>query len=146
MKGKLMVCIVFFAVILGLTACGHGKNKRKNDEAQKEKNGRYLTVINATDQIINEVHVYVGEGTEIESAKQKNIAEDETSFSILIPKDYKEYDTFTVELVDRYENKYRKNQTDVKKKGRTEVKITKDDKMKQKGSLKRSIDQFFNGD
>ena len=58
----------------------------QNDDAEKNENGRYLTIINKTDQIINEVHITVGSGTEIENMKQTN--PDETSFSIEIPTQY----------------------------------------------------------
>lgn len=42
--------------------------------------------------------------------------------------------------------KYEKSVSDVKKAGRTEIKITEDDSVKQKGDWKRKIDKFFNGD
>ena len=97
-----------------------------------------------TDQIINEVHITVGDGSEIEKMKQTN--PDENSFSIEIPKQYSEYDTFTVTLVDRYDLKYIKKVTDVADKGRTEVVITEDDYVKEKGDFWDKVNKWFNGD
>ena len=114
----------------------------KNDDAEKI-NKRALTIINETEQIINEIHVTVGEGTEIENMQRKN--PDAESLSIKIPKEYNEYTTFTVTLVDRYGLNYQKTVDNVAPKGRTEVKITEDDYVKEKGDLKDKIDKFFNG-
>lgn len=121
---------------------------KKNDakitveEAEKSKDERYLTIINATNQVINEVYVTVGEGTEIKKKENPN----ENTILVKISDAYDEYDTFTVTLIDRYGLKYEKSVSDVKKAGRTEVKITEDDSVKQKGDWKRKIDKFFNGD
>lgn len=112
------------------------------EKAEKSKDDRYLTIINATDQVINEIYVTIGEGTEIEKRKNPN----ENTVLIKISDAYDEYDTFTVALIDRYGFKYEKSVSDVKKTGRTEVKITEDDHVKQKGDWKRKIDKFFNGD
>lgn len=121
-----------------------GKNDEKVtiEKAEKSKEDRYLTIINGTDQVINEVHVTVGEGTEIEKKDNPN----ENTILVKIADAYDQYDTFTVTLIDRYGLKYEKSVSDVKKTGRTEVKITEDDGVKQKGDWKRKIDKFFNGD
>ena len=121
-----------------------GKTNIANDTAEKKQEKRYLTIINKTGQIINEVHITVGEGSEINKAYQKN--PDDESFSIEIPEEYKKYETFNVTLVDRYGSKYEKKVSKAKQNGRTEVKLTEENKVKQKGDLKRSIDKFFNGD
>lgn len=113
-----------------------------NDKAEKKDNKRWLTIINDTDEIINEVYVLVGEGTELSHAYRKN--PDTKSFSIEISKEYNEYDKFTITLIDRYEMKYEKMIENVDVKGRTEVIISKEDYVKQKGDLKRKIDRFFN--
>lgn len=95
-------------------------------------------------QIINEVYITVGEGTEINAAHKVNPKKE--SFSVKIPDDYDEYSIFHVTLKDRYGFLYEKEISDVKEKGRTEVKLTEKDKVKQKGDWKRKIDQIFNGD
>lgn len=136
------IAIVAFMVIAMIFAgCSDGNS---NDAAEKDENGRYLTINNQTNQIINEVNVTVGEGTEIESMRQTN--PDEVSFSIEIPKQYSEYTTFTVTLIDRYNLKYQKTVTDVKPKGRTEVTINEGDYIEQDGDWMNRLDQFFNGD
>lgn len=115
-----------------------------NDFAEKDIDGRYLTIINDTDQVINEIVVTVGNGTEIEEMKQSN--PDERSFSIKIPEEYSEYNTFMVTLIDRYNMKYEKEVKEVKEKGRTEVIINKDNYVKEKGDFFKKINKFFNGD
>lgn len=115
-----------------------------NDNAVKDKEGRYITIVNNTNQIINEVHTFVGEGTEIEAMEQKN--PDRTSFSIEIPDEYSDYDTFTVVIVDRYGIKYVKEIDDVPDCGRTEVIFSESDCDEDEITLQNRIDKFFNGD
>lgn len=151
---KVLIILVTIIAIIGVAIVGigvfanvtnkDGGSRIPNDKAEKDEKNRYLTIINETNQVINEVHITVGEGTEIEHGYQKN--PDENSFSIKIPKEYDEYEAFTVTLIDRYELKYQKEVTDIKEKGRTEVKITEDDYVEQDGDFKRKIDRFFNGD
>lgn len=115
-----------------------------NDAAEKDITGRYITIINNTEQVINEVHITVGNGTEIEEMQQKN--KDEKSFSIKIPKQYDEYTDFTIILIDRYNMRYEKEISNVAPKGRTEAVIDKDNYVEQKGDFWNKIDKFFNGD
>ena len=143
--------VVIAAVLAGGLGFHFGKSSKtkdksgvENDIAEKKEDERYLTIVNKTGQVINEVHITVGEGTEINAAHKENPKED--SFSVKIPKEYTEYDVFGVILEDRYGFLYEKEISDVKKAGRTEVPITKKDKVKRKGDWKRKIDQFFNGD
>lgn len=145
------VIFIIVAIILLLTVIGivfvifTGNNtKTLNDDAEKNENSRYLTIINKTNQIINEVHITVGNGTEIENMKQIN--PDETSFSIEIPKQYSEYKTFTVILIDRYELKYVKEINNVSDKGRTEVVVTEEDYVEGEGDFWNKVDKWFNGD
>jgi hypothetical protein len=142
---KILVVILVVAGIIGsvIYSCGR-RDKTSNERAENDKNGRYLTVINETKQVINEIRVTVNNGTEIESMRQKDV--DKKSLSIPIPKTFKEYDTFNVILVDRYGTEYKKTVKKVKDKGRTEVVITKDDVVKETDSFKKKIDRFFNGD
>lgn len=90
-----------------------GNTRTTNDKAEKDEKSRYITIINDTKKTINEVHIYVGVGTEIEKAYQKN--PDEKSFSIEIPQEYDEYEEFKVSLVDNYERVYEKTVKKVKK-------------------------------
>ena len=140
--------IGFILVVLGLGIiayfCFFDKNDLSNDKAEKDKNGRYLTIINETNQVINEVHITVNNGTEIESMSKQDI--DKKSFSIEIPKEYSKYNTFNVILVDRYDSEYKKTVEEVAQKGRTEVVISKEDIVKESNSWKKKIDRFFNGD
>lgn len=140
--GSVIAIIAVFVIVFVIIS---GKDTRTtNDYAEKDKNGRYLTIINDTDQIINEVHITIGSGTEIEEMEQTN--PDETSFSVKIPEQYSENLNFTVILIDRYGMKYEKEITNVPDKGRTEVIISKENYVEEKGDFKNKIDKFFNGD
>lgn len=153
---KIFIILITVIAVMALAFTGYkifnhfhfnpedGDSRTLNDDAEKDTKHRYLTIINATSQIINEVHVTIGEGTEIEHGYQKN--PDENSFSVKIPNDYDEYTTFTITFIDRYGIKYQKKATNVKTQGRTEVKITEDDYVEQDGDFKRKIDRFLNGD
>ena len=134
----IIVVVIICCVLFG------GDSRVNNDKAEQDEDGRYITIINETDQVINEVHIMIGEGTEIEAMRQTN--PDETSFSIEVPDEYSEYTTFVVVLVDRYDLKYVKEIADVKSKGRTEVVISENDYVKEKGDFGGIIDKFFNGD
>lgn len=150
MKQIVAVIIVIalgFAIFGGVKACSNkkkGNSSVTNYEAEKHEKKRYLTIINKTDQILNEVKITTGDGAEIETASQKN--PDSESFSIEIPKEFKEYDDFIVVAIDRYGLRYEKEVLQVKESGRTDVEITQDDYVKQKGDMGRKISKFFNGD
>ncbi len=145
MKKALIIAGSILSVVIIVGVIISNKDTRTlNDYAEKDEKGRYLTIVNETDQIINEVHVTVGDGSEIEKMKQTN--PDESSFSIEIPKQYSEYDTFTVTLIDRHDLKYIKEITNVADKGRTEVVISEDDYVKEKGDFWDKVNKWFNGD
>lgn len=104
-----ILVVVAIVVIAAAIAGGYhfGKSSKtkdksgvENDIAEKKEDERYLTIVNKTGQVINEVHITVGEGTEINAAHKENPKED--SFSVKIPKEYTEYDVFGVILEDRY--------------------------------------------
>lgn len=118
------------------------REKRINEKALTDKKGRYLTIINDTEQVINDVRVTLKSGTEIESLGKKN--PEERSFSFKIPIAYNEYDVFIVSLTDVFGLKYEKEVRGVSKAGRTDVVLTEDDYVKRRGDLKRRIDKFFN--
>lgn len=144
MKKALIIIVAVLVVGIVLMGMFAQDARKSNDNAQKDKEGRYLTIINDTNQIINEVHITVGEGTEIEDMRQTD--PDETSFSIEIPKEYSDYTTFVVTLVDRYGMKYQKEVIDVSAKGRTEVTVKETDYIKEKGDFWNKLDKLFNGD
>lgn len=140
-----VILVLIVGIVIGVSVTNDkGNTRQTNDKAEKDEKNRYLTIINKTGEIINEVHITVGEGTEIEQGYQEN--PDEDSFSVKIPKDYEEYDSFTVTLIDRYELKYETTVKNVKEKGRTEVVVTKDDYVKQDGDWKKKLDDWFNAD
>ena len=147
---KKVVIIIILMLIIAipisiLVVKNINKDSRiSNDKAEQDEDGRYITIINNTEQIINEVYVTVGNGTEIDNMKQTN--PDEKSFSIKIPKQYEEYEEFSIYFIDRYNMQYKKDITITEKKGRTEVVINKEDYIEKKGDFWNKMDKFFNGD
>lgn len=148
MKKALVICgvaVVIIAIAAIVIAIMAPKDPiTNNDDAQKDKEGRYLTIINSTEQIINEVHITVGDGAEIKAMDVKD--PDETSFSLEIPEEYDEYTDFIVTLVDRHDLKYQKEVNEVPPKGRTEVKFTEEDYVEEKGDWWDKVNKWFNGD
>jgi flagellar basal body-associated protein FliL len=147
----ILVIALIFAVVVGgfFTYKNFFSNRLGNEfisnvEAEKQKDKRYLTIINETEQIINEVHVYFGDGEEADTMKREE--PEQKSFSIQIPEELSNYDEFKVTLIDRYGYKYEKSIDDVSETGRTNVKISEKNKVKQKGDFFRKIEQFFNND
>lgn len=146
-----LVIVLIIAVIIGgffaykkWISNDLGNAAVSNVEAEKHKDKRYLTIINETEQIINEVYVYYGDGEEAETMREDE--PDNNSFSIPIPEELSDYDEFKVTLIDRYGFKYEKTVKNVDSKGRTNVKISEKNKVQQKGDFFRSIEQFFNND
>ncbi len=145
MKRALFSLVIMFSIIvLALVTASCQNSHKTNDAAERDEDGRYLTIINDTNQVINKVYVFVGEGTEIDSMEQTN--PDATSFSIEIPDAYSEYTTFTVVMVDRYELHYGKDVTDVPATGRTEVKISESNYIEKEGDFWKKLDKWMNGD
>ena len=62
------------------------------------------------------------------------------------PEEYNEYTDFIVTLVDRYDLKYRKEVNEVPTKGRTEVKLTEENYVEEKGDWWDKVNKWFNGD
>lgn len=116
------------------------REKRINEKALTDKKGRYLTIINDTEQVIKDVRVTLETGAEIESLGKKNL--DTRSFSVEIPEDLKEEDVFIVSFTDEYGMKYEKEVSGVSKAGRTDVVLTEDDHVKRSGDFKRKIYKF----
>ena len=114
----------------------------KNAKAEADTNNKSITIINSTNQIINDVYIYVGEGTEI--AHEQN--PDENNIVITIPEEFENYDSFKITLFDRYGSKYEKEIHGIKNAGRTEVEITQDNYIKQDGDWWVKIQKWFNGD
>lgn len=131
--------IVFFCL---LVLAGCKKNSVvTNEGAEQEKNKkRFITVINATDLIIDDVIIEVGEGTEVQTYKKP----EEKSFSIEIDDAWIDQDTFKVILIDTYGLHYEK-ETFVSETGRTEIKITQDDYKEYQGDWFRKLVKKLNG-
>lgn len=139
---------IFLVSTLVLILCGCSFLKK--DEVPTETDNttvvtddkiRSATIINKTDQIINELQILVGEGTEITTSKNL----EEKTMSYEFPEKYDKYTEFTFILIDRYGLKYEKKEK-INLKGQTEVVITEDDYVEQKGDFWKKVEKAFNGD
>lgn len=138
---KLLLTIFFLLLI---TTCCSCSSKVSSKKAAKNNDERILSIIDETGQVINEIHVYYGKGTEIEEALQIN--PDSQNIRIPISHDYDEKDEFTVVLIDRYGVKYRKSCKGVPNDETTEIIITEKDKLEDSEDSFTKLSKFFNGD
>ena len=112
----LLIIVLSISSIALLCGCG-GKNENNNTEptSQKEEKKKFklpelpnplekkrqITAINNTGEAIKIVILYTDNGREVGS--KTNPGKD---YTFKISKDYKDYDTFVVEMIDRYDSKY----------------------------------------
>ena len=143
MNKRIRFTIVFFIWFI-LTGCSLFKKDQtvSNSTAVVNKKERIVTIINDTNQVINEFHLYVGKGTELSEYKKNNI--DENSFSIKIDKKYDSKKEFTFMLIDNYGMTYEKK-VKVPLNKTTEIVIHENDNIKQKNDIWRKINKWFNG-
>lgn len=143
MNKRIRLTIVFFICFI-LTGCSLFKKDQtvSNSTAVVNKKERIVTIINDTNQVINEFHLYVGKGTELSEYKKNNI--DENSFSIKIDKKYDSKKEFTFMLIDNYGMTYEKK-VKVPLNKTTEIVIRENDNIKQKNDIWRKINKWFNG-
>jgi uncharacterized protein YcfL len=143
MNKRIRLAIVFFICFI-LTGCSLFKKDQtvSNSTAVVNKKERIVTIINDTNQVINEFHLYVGKGTELSEYKKNNI--DENSFSIKIDKKYDSKKEFTFMLIDNYGMTYEKK-VKVPLNKTTEIVIHENDNIKQKNDIWRKINKWFNG-
>ena len=143
MNKRIRFTIVFFICFI-LTGCSLFKKDQtvSNSTAVVNKKERIVTIINDTNQVINEFHLYVGKGTELSEYKKNNI--DENSFSIKIDKKYDSKKEFTFMLIDNYGMTYEKK-VKVPLNKTTEIVIHENDNIKQKNDIWRKINKWFNG-
>ena len=143
MNKRIRLTIVFFICFI-LTGCSLFKKDQtvSNSTAVVNKKERIVTIINDTNQVINEFHLYVGKGTELSEYKKNNI--DENSFSIKIDKKYDSKKEFTFMLIDNYGMTYEKK-VKVPLNKTTEIVIHENDNIKQKNDIWRKINKWFNG-
>ena len=143
MNKRIRLTIVFFICFI-LTGCSLFKKDQtvSNSTAVVNKKERIVTIINDTNQVINEFHLNVGKGTELSEYKKNNI--DENSFSIKIDKKYDSKKEFTFMLIDNYGMTYEKK-VKVPLNKTTEIVIHENDNIKQKNDIWRKINKWFNG-
>lgn len=145
MYKKILLCISVIYLCLGITGCSFfkkNKNDISNDNAVVEKEKRTVTIVNKTNEIINEFHLYVNQGTELVEYQKNNI--ENNSFSMELKTDLDEYDQFSFTLIDRYGIKYEKKDVAVSNTGNTEIVIEKSDEVKESGNFWKKVDRFFN--
>lgn len=137
-KALFIVLLLLFLVILSLFFLTRAKNSNQTAE-QNEENGRYITVINHTGEVIKDLKILVDEGTEVVS-ETAPYSSDTDSISVEIPKEFEEHSDFTIVLVSRHDFEFEVKKTIKGSNGRVEVVVTKDNKVKDGNGL----DKFFN--
>lgn len=141
----IILILIIACVVGGISFYKHLSKENEpatqNAKAEADTNNKSITIINDTNQVINDVYLYVGAGTEI--AHKSN--PDENNIIITIPKEFEHYNDFKITLFDRYGFKYEK-EIKVEKVGRAEVEITKNDYIEQDGDWWIKIQKWFNGD
>ena len=74
---KVVIIVISLILVLGIgVAIGRwikDQDDDSNDKAVKDEKNRYLTIVNETGEVINEVHITVGDGTEIEDAFRERV-------------------------------------------------------------------------
>ena len=147
-----ILLIVFCFVLTGCTGCnwfsgctwfeGCSSHEVSNEKAEKKKdNGRFITVINGTNLVINYVELTTEEGIEIEHKDNPN----DKAISFEVVDTWKDYDQFHIVLIDRYELHYEKTII-LPKTGKVDVKITQDDYVEYDGDYWRRLEKKANGD
>ena len=144
---KLVLIIVSAVIVLSLAFCGgylfgknQGNNKKPDPNDEPVMDHRNLTIVNDTDEVINQLRILLEDRTEIYSETNP---EDK---SVLVPIDdaYKKYSVFIVELIDNYDRLYSKKQDNVPEVGRTAITVTKEDRVKQEGDGWKDLSDWFN--
>lgn len=133
MKRILLAFLIVFVILVGCSKKPTVASSEENEDKQ-----RSLTIINKTDQIINDVKVYIDD-TPVENYKNPDF---KNPIVYVIPERFEEHTQFTVEFTDRYDYVYSKTITIEDKVGRKEVVIEKKDQ-KQKGDW---LSKIFNDD
>lgn len=146
MSKFLYKCGIIIMVVLFCGGCSLFKNRTdiNNEEAVVDEENRTITIVNKTNQVINELHVYVGEGTELMEFRMTNL--EETSISKKLSKDYDKFEKFSIVLVDRYGLDYGKEDVSVKLKGNTEIIIDESNHIEKDGDFYKKIIKWVNGD
>lgn len=137
--------VIISVIVIIVSILNPNKNpssEEDNKKAEKDTEHRYLTIVNKTEVIINHIYITVGNGSKVASRENP----DDTNIIIQIPDEFKKYSDFTITLIDRYDLKYEKNISNVPETGRTEVTVSQDNYVKQKGDWWKKINKAFNKD
>lgn len=102
MKRILLAFSIVFVILVGCSKKPTVVSTEENEDKQ-----RSLTIINKTDQIINDVKVYI-DNTPEKTYKNPNF---KNPIVYVIPESFEEHTQFTVEFTDRYDYVYSKTIT-----------------------------------
>lgn len=144
---KIIKLLLVTVLLLSVSGCKGCKSSEASEpvtdpEAEDKKDeNRYFTIINNTESsVINKVEIYVGDGILVVEGDNP----DTKSYSYKISEVWKDYNTFTIVLVDVYGLRFEKVVNDVAEIGKLDISITEDDYVKQPGDTKRKIERFLN--
>ena len=144
---RIALIILVFLLALTILCCSGCKKKKEskqvsNEEAEEKKDeSRFITIINGTDSsTINKVEVLAGEGIFVVGEDNP----DEKNFSFKISDTWKDYDSFTVVLIDVYGLKFEQAINNFPAPGKKDIKITEDDYVEQPGDWSRLLERKMN--
>lgn len=147
MKNKILIIFGGILLAIGLVFGGFiiGRKTSNNNQgvsvsdAEKDKENRYLTIVNETDKVINEITIMLEDGTEIDSINNP----DKDSITIQIDDAFSEHKDLVVKMVDNYDRLYMKA-SETSLKGRSTIAISQEDYVQQEGDWWKNISEWFN--
>lgn len=139
---SVMVLATGLCGCFGFSGCSHTKVVSNESAEEKKKEERVITVVNATDLVINSITITVGEGTEVYTIEEP----DDASISVILDSAWDDYSDFTVTFMDVYDLMYVKKVSNVPVAGKVEARITQDDYVEREGDWYRLLNKKANGD
>lgn len=147
MKNKIIIIIGGILIVIGLVFGGYiiGRKTSNNDqgvsvsEAEKDKEHRYLTIVNNTGKVINEITILLEDETPILTIENP----DEDSKTIQIDDAYSNHKDLVVKMIDNFDRVYKKT-SETSLKGRSTITISQEDYVQQEGDWWKNISEWFN--
>lgn len=131
---------LFGSYMLGKNSKPKISQPRDAGEAEGDTENKNITIVNDTGKIINEIHLYLEDGTELLCEWDL----DKTDNTYEVESNFENRSTFTVKMVDNYGRLYEKTETGLEGVGRYTISISKDDYVKQSGDWLKDTSEFFN--
>ena len=135
MKKSILSIILFITLLFSLSACN---DKSMSNEKAEKSDERTITIINETGSDIKSLDIQTEDGTSI----LQNEKEYKDNCSWLISDSWDDYSNFIIVLNDKYGMTYKKL-VNVDDSGRSSVKVTADDYVKNDGDWHKIVSKWF---